>query len=85
MIQRTKLLPFATLMGLLLASRYALGLVDISAAEIVTGRLDSLGEDWPRWRGPRGDGSWNGPKLSEHWPAELKLRWRKPVGAVTRE
>ena len=52
----------------------------MSAAEIVSDRPARLGEDWPRWRGPRGDGTWNGPKLSEHWPAELKLRWHNPVG-----
>jgi outer membrane protein assembly factor BamB len=48
-----------------------------------TSRSDATdrGEDWPRWRGPRGDGTWNGPKLAEKWPSkELKVRWRKPVG-----
>jgi outer membrane protein assembly factor BamB len=38
-------------------------------------------DDWPRWRGPRGDGTWNGPQLAEKWPSgELKVLWRKPVG-----
>src|SRR5262245_15473254 len=38
-------------------------------------------EDWPRWRGPRGDGSWNGPALPEKWPAEgLKRLWSVPIG-----
>jgi outer membrane protein assembly factor BamB len=38
-------------------------------------------EDWPRWRGPRGDGTWNAPKLPEKWPAEgLKRVWKQPVG-----
>lgn len=38
-------------------------------------------EDWPRWRGPRGDGTWYAPRLREQWPAEgLKRRWRQPVG-----
>jgi outer membrane protein assembly factor BamB len=41
----------------------------------------TLGEDWPRWRGPRGDGTWRGPKLPEKWPAGgLKRLWRQPVG-----
>lgn len=40
-----------------------------------------LAEDWPRWRGPRGDGSWNAPKLPEKWPADgLRVVWKKPVG-----
>jgi outer membrane protein assembly factor BamB len=80
MIPRTRLLPVATLLALLVSNRNAVGPVPVSAAELTSGPQASLGEDWPRWRGPRGDGSWNGPKLSEHWPAELKLRWRMPAG-----
>jgi outer membrane protein assembly factor BamB len=39
-----------------------------------------LGEDWPRWRGPRGDGTWLAPKLPERWPAGgLTPQWRLPV------
>ncbi len=38
-------------------------------------------EDWPRWRGPRGDGTWHGPPLPDKWPAGgLKAIWRQPVG-----
>ncbi|MBX3412912.1 MAG: PQQ-binding-like beta-propeller repeat protein [Pirellulales bacterium] len=38
-------------------------------------------EDWPRWRGPRGDGTWQAPKLPAQWPADgLKRRWRQPIG-----
>ncbi len=38
-------------------------------------------EDWPRWRGPRGDGTWNAPKLSEQWPAAgLRRVWRQAIG-----
>lgn len=38
-------------------------------------------EDWPRWRGPRGDGTWNAPALPAPWPAEgLKERWRQRIG-----
>jgi outer membrane protein assembly factor BamB len=40
-----------------------------------------VAEDWPRWRGPRGDGSWSAPKLPEKWPAEgPKVLWKQPVG-----
>lgn len=39
------------------------------------------GEDWPRWRGVRGDGSWQAPSLPEKWPdAGLERVWRQPVG-----
>ncbi len=38
-------------------------------------------EDWPQFRGPRGDGTWQGPKLPEKWPdAGLKPLWRKEIG-----
>lgn len=39
------------------------------------------GEDWPRWRGVRGDGTWNAPPLPDKWPASgLKVVWRQPIG-----
>ena len=42
---------------------------------------DTGGEDWPRWRGPRGDGTWQGAKLPERWPdGGLRRVWRQPVG-----
>jgi outer membrane protein assembly factor BamB len=38
-------------------------------------------EDWPRWGGPRGDGTWQGPKLPDVWPAEkLRLTWTRQIG-----
>ena len=38
-------------------------------------------EDWPRWGGPRGDGTWRGPKLREAWPKEgLPVVLKKPIG-----
>ena len=38
-------------------------------------------EDWPRWRGPRGDGTWQAPPLPARWPAEqLPIKWRQPIG-----
>ena len=37
--------------------------------------------DWPHWRGPRGDGTWDAPKLPAEWPAAgLKTVWKQPVG-----
>jgi len=53
------------------------------AAEKLAGASRALlrGEEWPKWRGPRGDGTWNGPKLPEKWPeAGLKRAWRKEIG-----
>ncbi len=38
-------------------------------------------EDWPQWRGPRGDGTWNAPKLPVRWPENgLSERWKKTIG-----
>jgi outer membrane protein assembly factor BamB len=39
-------------------------------------------EDWPRWRGPRGDGTWQGPEIAERWPDDgLPQIWRRDLGA----
>ena len=37
-------------------------------------------EDWPQWRGPRGDSTWNGPDLPDKLPAELPVAWKQPIG-----
>jgi outer membrane protein assembly factor BamB len=38
-------------------------------------------EDWPRWRGPRGDGTWQAPKLPQRWPdGGPKVVWKQAVG-----
>lgn len=38
-------------------------------------------EDWPSWRGPRANGTWNAPKLPEKWPEKgLERVWRQPIG-----
>jgi outer membrane protein assembly factor BamB len=39
------------------------------------------GEDWPRWGGPRGDGTWQAPKLPAVWPeGKLPVVWNQPIG-----
>ena len=46
-----------------------------------TGTASRQGEDWPRWRGPRGNGTWNAPKLLDKWPQEgLQRAWTRPIG-----
>jgi outer membrane protein assembly factor BamB len=42
-------------------------------------------EEWSRWRGPRGDGTWQPTKevlenLPAQWPAELPHVWTQPLG-----
>lgn len=48
----------------------------------ISGGVPAQGEDWPRWRGPRGDGSWNAPPLAQDWRERgPEIRWRTPLGA----
>ena len=35
-------------------------------------KLITLGEDWPRWRGNSGDGTWDGPNLMKELPNRIK-------------
>ena len=63
--------------------------VEASGAEALTvaiaGNADPVlfdGEEWPRWRGVRGDGTWNGPNLPENWPdGGLPTLWRREIGS----
>ncbi len=55
-------------------------LANVSISVEPAGRSQT-GEDWPRWRGPRGDGTWRGPKVPEKWPeGGLKAKWKKSIG-----
>ena len=41
----------------------------------------SAAEDWPRWRGPAGDGRWNPPGLPVDWARrEPTQMWRRKLG-----
>lgn len=37
-------------------------------------------QDWPRWRGPTGQGVANGATLPEKWPAKLEPAWTATLG-----
>ncbi len=38
-------------------------------------------EDWPQWRGPRRDGTWNETGIVEKFDsAQIPLRWKIPLG-----
>ncbi|HSG69798.1 MAG TPA: PQQ-binding-like beta-propeller repeat protein, partial [Planctomycetaceae bacterium] len=42
---------------------------------------NSQAEDWPRWRGPRADGTWNAPELETDWElTEPATVWKQTVG-----
>lgn len=56
-------------------------LLGLVAGVAIRGTIPAQGEDWPQFRGPRGDGTWHGPALADRWPAEgLKQLWRQPLG-----
>ena len=39
-----------------------------------------LADDWPQWRGPRGDGTWAGPSVSKFIPKNgLKRIWKTKI------
>ncbi len=43
--------------------------------------MPDSGEDWPRWRGPRGDGTWCARKLPVTWPENgLQRVWQQELG-----
>ena len=65
----------AALLGMLAGAAVAEPARGSDAATAALGA--KVGEEWPRWRGPRGNGTWNGPKLPEKWPeAGLRRVWR---------
>src|SRR5262245_17930924 len=44
--------------------------------------IHASAEDWPSWRGLRGDGTWQAPRLPATWPADgLKPAWKVPIGS----
>jgi outer membrane protein assembly factor BamB len=42
----------------------------------------ALGEAWPGWRGPRGDGTSHGPAVPVRWGPEENVCWRVAVPGV---
>ncbi|MDA1213822.1 MAG: SUMF1/EgtB/PvdO family nonheme iron enzyme [Planctomycetota bacterium] len=52
-----------------------------TGSELNTQPRPADGEDWPRWRGIRGNGTWRAPRLPETWPeAGLQQAWRADLG-----
>lgn len=47
----------------------------------LAGSSTGLAEDWPQFRGPRGDGTWKAPALPEKFPVDgLKTLWEREIG-----
>ena len=58
-----------------------LALITNPAISQVTNVLNTKYEEWPQWRGPRGDGTWNGPPIKTVWPKNgLKKLWEREIG-----
>src|SRR4051812_24082380 len=41
--------------------------------------LPARAEDWPRWRGPRGDGTSAETNLPTHWSTTENIKWHVPL------
>src|SRR5262245_35672515 len=56
-------------------------LIGTAALGILLGGPTVGGADWPQFRGPKRDGSWEETGVLESFPrGGLKIRWRQPVG-----
>jgi outer membrane protein assembly factor BamB len=48
---------------------------------LIIAAATAQGEDWPQWRGPRGDGTWHAPQIAKTWPSNgLRALWKQPIG-----
>lgn len=55
----------------------------VAAFTLLTAAPPLLADDeqWPRWRGVHGDGTWDAPRLAEQFPDEgLPVTWRQRIG-----
>lgn len=39
-----------------------------------------MADDWPQWRGPNRDGSWNESGIVKRLPEKLERKWSVPIG-----
>jgi outer membrane protein assembly factor BamB len=53
----------------------------LGAADFAAGQEKRTVEtDWPKWRGPRGDGTWQGPELPDKLATKLPVQWQAQIG-----
>ena len=62
----------------LFARRTLAGLA-LLAATIAPLSRPVAAEDWPGWRGPRGDGTSGETEVPVHWSADEGIRWKVPL------
>ncbi|MBI3853302.1 MAG: PQQ-binding-like beta-propeller repeat protein [Verrucomicrobia bacterium] len=46
---------------------------------LVASSLTATAGQWPGWRGPDGNGTYQGKKLPLHWSTNENVRWRRPL------
>ena len=49
---------------------------------LAAGMENVFGENWPRWRGPRGDGTSLETQVPVQWDANTNVVWKTPVAGV---
>lgn len=61
--------------------RLAWMIVLLLVAGVAIPRYQACAEDWPRWRGPRGDGTWQAPEIPDTFPPSgPPIVWKQPIG-----
>jgi outer membrane protein assembly factor BamB len=61
----------------MLAAFLAAVAITLSPCHLVT--LSSYGEEWPGWRGPRGDGTSSETGIPLQWSATENIAWKTPI------
>lgn len=65
-----------------LCRRNASRLIAVAIAAWALYPMSLRAEDWPQWRGPNRDGTWNETGIVETLPAgQIPIKWRAEIGA----
>jgi len=86
LVYRVVIIGISHIRHQLLSSKIVVGVVLALALHFVLTSVHTVadttrGEEWPVWRGPRGDGTWKAPMLPNVWPKQkLPVIWRQRVG-----
>lgn len=57
-------------------------LIAFSLTLLVAHQVRAATEDWPQWRGPRGDGSSLETHVPTHWSDHDNIAWKTPIPGV---
>jgi len=56
--------------------------IAICLTSLIACRVNAATEDWPQWRGPRGDGSSIETHIPTHWSDHDNIAWKTPIPGV---